>query len=116
MVPASIVTARLRSWLTVRPDELSLNRSLYAVTVAASAGLIWLAQWPPMADMPQHAAQVALLHDLLTGQSPWASEFRINLLTPYLIGYGLALPLSFIFSATTAVKIVLTGAFLAFVA
>jgi hypothetical protein len=56
------------------------------------------------------------LHDLLTGQSPWTSEFRINLLTPYLIGYGLALPLSFVFSATTAVKIVLTGAFLAFVA
>jgi hypothetical protein len=116
MVAAKIVTARLRSWLTVRPDELSLHHSLYAVTVAASAGLIWLANWPPMADMPQHVAQVALLHDLLTRQSPWASEFRINLLTPYLIGYGLALPLSFIVSATTAVKIVLTGAFLAFVA
>ena len=116
MVPAGIVTTRLRSWLAVLPDELSFNPSLYAVTVAASAGLIWLAHWPPMADMPQHVAQVALLHDLLTGQSPWASEFRVNLLTPYLIGYGLALPLSFIFSATTAVKIVLTGAFLAFVA
>ena len=119
MILTGILTTRLRSWLTVRSDKrqaLSLNRSLYAPTVAVSAALIWLARWPPMADMPQHVAQVALWHDLLTGQSPWAGEFRINLLTPYLIGYGFALPLSFVFSATTAVKIVLTGAFLAFVA
>lgn len=85
---------------------------LFSIGVAA----IWAAPRPYMIDLPQHAGQVALLHDLALGRSPWAGEVHINLLTPYLIGYGLALPLSFIMPAVAALKVVLTAAYAAFFA
>ena len=91
------------------------ERALFALTVLAAASLMWLAPRLPMTDLPQHAAQVALWRDLLLGQSPWAEIVRINLATPYLIGYGALLPLSFVFSMETATRLLLTLAFLAFV-
>ncbi len=45
-------------------------------TVAGASAIIWLAPFPPMADFPQHAGQVALLRDLLLGRSPWSGEMR----------------------------------------
>jgi hypothetical protein len=108
----------LRNWANAFVDwlaNLAESRRAFAITVVCAASLFWLAPRPPMTDLPQHVAQVALWRDLLLGQSPWADLFRINLLTPYLVGYGLALALSFVVSALTAVKIVLTAAFLAFV-
>jgi hypothetical protein len=80
------------------------------------ASLVWMTGHPPMVDLPQHAGQVALLRDLLFGDSPWADIVRINWLTPYLLGYGLALPLSLIMPAGTALKLLLTVAYLGFVA
>jgi len=68
-----------------------------------------------MVDLPQHAGQIALLRDMLLGQSPWADQFRINLFTPYLLGYGLALPLSLVIPIATVLKILLSLAYLAFV-
>lgn len=68
-----------------------------------------------MADFAQHAGQVALLHDLAAGTSPWSELFRINLFTPYLVGYGLALPLSFLMPAGAAIKLIFSAAYVAFV-
>lgn len=68
-----------------------------------------------MVDMAQHAGQVSLLHDLVAGTSPWSDVFRINLFTPYLVGYGLALPLSFILPVGMALKLILSLAYVAFV-
>lgn len=96
--------------LLVRGETL-----LLAATVVFAAGMMWLAPRLPMVDLPQHAAQVALWRDLLLGQSNWTDLVRINLATPYLIGYGLMLPLSFAFSMSVATRILLTLAFLAFV-
>jgi hypothetical protein len=94
---------------------LAVNRTAYVTTVLAAASIFWLAPRPPMVDLPQHAAQISLWHDLLTGQSPWTDLFLINVLTPYLTAYSLALGLSFIVSATTAFKILLTIGLIAFV-
>jgi hypothetical protein len=69
-----------------------------------------------MADLPQHAAQVAVWHDLLMGTSKWEPMLYINYFTPYLIGYGLALMLSFILPVSAALKVVLALAFYGFVA
>ena len=99
-----------------RPSAVRAERLLFWLTVLAAAGMMWLAPRLPMVDLPQHVAQVALWHDLLTGQSAFAGLVRINLLTPYLIGYGLMLPLTFVVTANVTAKIVLTLAFLAFVA
>lgn len=76
--------------------------------------VIWAPPRPPMVDLPQHAGQVALLRDLMLGRSPWTREVRINLFTPYLLGYGLAWPLSMIMPVAAALKLVLTGAYAAF--
>ncbi len=88
---------------------------LYILAALWGAGIFWLAPHPPMVDLPQHAAQVALLRDLLQGTSPWADFFRINWITPYLIGYGLALPLALIMPVAAALKLLLSLAYLAFV-
>ena len=68
-----------------------------------------------MVDFPQHAGQVALLHDLAAGSSPWASMFQINWFTPYLVGYGLALPFSFLMPVGAAIKVVFSAAYVGFV-
>lgn len=80
------------------------------------AALFWFAEHLPMIDLPQHAGQVVLLRDLVLGQSPWVDLVRMNWLTPYLLGYGLALPLTIVMPAGTALKVLLTLAYLSFVA
>lgn len=104
-VPAAPLAARLTR----------VERLLFGFTVVAAASIMWLAPRPPMGDLAQHAGQVALWRDLLLGQTPFAEFVHINLLTPYLIGYGLLLPLSFVFEMATTAKIILTLAFLGFV-
>lgn len=92
-----------------------LWRSIFLLTVTFGILVNWLAPHPPMTDLPQHAGQVALLRDILLNQSPWAELFRINWFTPYVIGYGLALPLSLFMPIATAFKLMLSIAFVAFV-
>jgi len=90
-------------------------RVLFMLMTVWGASIVWLAPHPPMVDLPQHAGQIVLLRDLLFGHSPWEYMFRINPLTPYLLGYGLALPLSMIMPITTALKLLLSLAYLGFV-
>ncbi|VXA95921.1 conserved membrane hypothetical protein [Burkholderia sp. 8Y] len=93
-----------------------LPRALFIVAVLYGAVLFWIAPRPPLADLPQHAGQVMLLHDLLEHASPWTDQLRINLFTPYLIGYGLALPLTYVMAVSAAIKLILTLAYFGFVA
>lgn len=88
---------------------------LFLLTIALGVLVNWLAPHPPMTDLPQHAGQVALLRDILFGQSAWSELFRINWLTPYVIGYGLALPLSLFMPVVVAFKLMLSAAYVAFV-
>jgi hypothetical protein len=96
-------------------NNSSALRILFLLTLLWGVAIIWIAPRPPLIDLPQHAGQVALWRDLLTGTSPWSDLFRLNLWTPYLIGYGLALPLSFIMPVGTAMQVVLSLAYIAFV-
>ena len=57
-----------------------------------------------------------LLRDLLEHTSPWQSLVQINLLTPYLVGYGVALPFTYLMPIGAALKCVLMLAYFAFVA
>lgn len=92
-----------------------ITRILFVLAVVWGASIFWLAPHPPMVDLPQHAGQVALLRDLLLGNSRWADVMQVNLLTPYLIGYGLALPLAFVLPVAAALKVLLSAAYIAFV-
>ena len=93
-----------------------LGQILFIGTVLLAGALFWIAPRPPMGDLPQHAAQVALLHDLVNGTSPWADLVRANYFTPYLLGYGLAFVLSFVMPVVSAMKLFLMLAFYAYVA
>jgi hypothetical protein len=99
-----------------RLSTLALSRFAYWATVALAASIFWLSPRLPMVDLPQHVAQVTLWHDLITDQSPWADLFTINLFTPYLTTYTLALCLSFLMSTSIAFKLLLTAALIGFVA
>jgi hypothetical protein len=92
-----------------------LPRAVYVSTVLVGGLIPWLAPRPAMGDLPEHAAQVALLRDLLAGTSPWSELVRVNYFTPYLLGYALALALSFIVPVVAALKISLTLAYYVFV-
>src|SRR4051812_35236964 len=91
-------------------------RLLWLLFIAWGAAIFWIAPHPPMVDFPQHAAQISLLRDLVSGRSPWSSQLQINLLTPYLIGYGLASLLSFAMPVVYAMKLLLSVAYLLFIA
>ena len=95
--------------------QRSILHVLFLLTVIWAVCIFWIAPRPPLTDLPQHAGQVALLHDLLTGNSPWLDTFRINLFTPYLLGYGFAVALSFLVPVGVAWKLTLSLAYLAFV-
>ncbi len=90
-------------------------RLLFIISALWGALIFWIAPHPPMVDLPQHAGQVVLLKQILLGDSPWAEQLRINLFTPYIIGYGLALPLSFLMPVAAALKLLLSAAYIAFV-
>jgi hypothetical protein len=89
--------------------------ALVWLTVAAAASVVWLAPRPPMADLPQHVAQIVHLKALLLGESQWSDLLRLNFATVYLVPYLLGLALSFLLSATAAIKLLFTAALVAFV-
>lgn len=92
-----------------------MMRVAFWATVLFAAATFWLVSRPPMADLPQHAGQIALLHDLLFGESKWQPLVYVNWFTPYLAGYGLALLLSLVMPVLAALKVLLTVAYLGFV-
>jgi hypothetical protein len=47
----------------------------------------WFAPHPPLVDLPQHAAQIVMARDFGNQSLDYANVFRINWLTPYLLGY-----------------------------
>lgn len=94
--------------------ERVAERALLYIFVLAAALSVWAARYPPLGDLPQHAAQVTLALDLLRGESRWADIVTFNFFTPYLIGYGLIALLAQVFPIATAVKLVLSLSVLAF--
>ncbi len=91
-------------------------RGLYWLCCAWAVASMWLAPHLPQIDLPQHAGQVALLRDLLSGHSAWSGELRVHLLTPYLLGYLSLLALSSAMPIESAIALLYSIFFLAFVA
>ena len=88
---------------------------LYLLTLGWGVINFWIAPHTPLTDLPQHAGQIALLSDLLLGQSKWNGVFSINWLTPYLSTYALSTMLSQLMTITIAFKLLLSIGYLAFV-
>lgn len=91
------------------------ERVAFWLTVILAGATVWIVPRLPLADLPQHAGQIALWHDLLLGTSKWQSLVQVNYFTPYLVGCSLALLLSFIMPVSAALKLVLALSYYGFV-
>jgi hypothetical protein len=87
VVSTNVVTGQEEA---VRPGERLLGRvsgswGLLLIASALAAIPVWLSTYPPMTDLPQHAAQVALLRNLHNPAFRFSGLFWINWFTPYLL-------------------------------
>ncbi len=71
---------------------------------------VWMASFPPMVDLPEHAAQIALLRNLHNPGFPFANLFWVNWFTPYLLGYMLVYTFTPLLGIVTATKFVVAVA------
>lgn len=75
---------------------------------------VWLPHFPPMVDIPQHAAQVSLFLNLGKPEFPFSEQFQVNWFTPYLLGYALIAIFTPLLGIVTACKLVIWFALAAF--
>jgi len=71
---------------------------------------VWVASYPPMVDLPQHAAQVAMLRNLHDPNFRFAGLFEVNWFTPYLVGYMAVYALAPLLGIVAACKLVISAA------
>ena len=97
-----------------KPQAAPVEKYMFLLACLLCGIPIWLPQFPPMADLPQHAAQVALLLNLGKPEFPFAELFHLNLFTPYLLGYGLIAAFTPLLGIVAACKLVIWLALAAF--
>ncbi len=86
------------------------NRLLFAAGLALSVVPLWIPEFLPLVDVPQHAAQVASLHELWSSNALFTDALMVNWFTPYIGGYLVAYAVSLIFPVVTSIKIVASAA------
>ena len=101
------MTHRLKLLFSLR------NSALFAAALLLSVVPIWLTPYLPLVDIPEHAAQVASLHELWNGNSLFTDTFQINWFTPYLLGDLLLYAVSTVLPIVTATKLVVSAALMA---
>jgi hypothetical protein len=96
------------------PSGFGIPWEAWAFWLASLLALLplWLPALPPMADLPQHAAQVALFRDLWSGSSPWEGLLLVKWFTPYILGYAITIGLAEVFGVVVACKLVVSIAML----
>jgi hypothetical protein len=88
-------------------------RSRHGLLLIMAASLlatvpVWIPTLPPMTDLPDHAAQIALLRALRDPAFTYAADLQINWLTPYWLGYVLAYVLTPLVGILAACRLILT--------
>lgn len=89
------------------PQTKPVEKYLFLLACLMCGIPVWLPQFPPMVDLPQHAAQVALLLNLGNPAFPFSELFHLNLFTPYLLGYGLIAAFTPVLGIVAACKLVI---------
>lgn len=87
-------------------DKRGLWSSLVAGLLAALP--IWMTTYPPMVDLPQYAAQVAMFNHMMAGDWQFADLFGVELFTPYLSAFFLIWVIEPVAGMVTAVKVVVS--------
>jgi hypothetical protein len=89
------------------------NSRLFFAVLALSVAPLWLVAYLPMVDMPQHAAQIAALREIWSGNEALEELFWINWFTPYLLGYLLLYAAGLILPLPIAAKLIVTASVVA---
>jgi len=97
---------QLRKALAVADSAQARETWLLIAASLLATVPVWLSSFPPMVDLPEHAAQVALLHNLHNPGFAFASLFWVNWFTPYLFGYMLVYALAPVLGIVVACKVV----------
>jgi hypothetical protein len=85
----------------------------YLVSAAAALVPLFAVKYPPMVDLPQHAAAVFIWLHYGDPAHGFRELFAIDYLSPYVLGHGLARLLAEVLSVLTALKTVTALAILA---
>ena len=85
------------------------NQALFLSAVVLSIVPLWIPEFLPLVDVPQHAALVASMHGLLSGNEYLGESLEINWFTPYLGGYLALFLASAVLPIVPATKLVVTG-------
>ncbi len=96
------------------PPKHHAEKYLFLLACLLSMLPVWLAHFPPMVDLPQHAAQIALFLNLHDASFPFAPLFDTNLFTPYLLGYSVIAVFTPVLGIVAASKLVISLALAAF--
>lgn len=94
---------------------IDVNKYLWTFCVTWAALVIFIADYPPLIDLPQHAGQIRLLIDYLQGDFNQGSTFTVNFFTPYLLGYSIAAVLGLLLPVIVSIKVVLACGFIAYI-
>lgn len=71
---------------------------------------LWLLDFLPLGDLPDHAGQI----QVILNYENYQDDYRINWFTPYLVAYAITIFFGQIFSVATSIKIVLSLSVLSF--
>jgi hypothetical protein len=95
---------------------LRRNRELVVLIFASLLATVpvWISYYPMMTDLPQHAAQIALLRNLQDPSFKYSGLFGHQWFTPYWLGYMLAYVLTPLTGIRIALKLVVSLALASF--
>ena len=88
------------------------ERRLFLLVICITIAFLFYPTYLPLVDLPQHAAQVVSLDQILKKNFLWGSFTELNWDTPYLTGYLSWLLLYQIFDIKTSAKVFLICIFL----
>jgi hypothetical protein len=94
-------------------NRVSLERILFYCCCILSASPLLFSHYPPMVDLPQHAAQVATLRQLDSPDFAFGHLFLVHWWVPYRGGYSLLWLLSQWMPIVLAVKVLLSAVIVA---
>lgn len=90
--------------------RILLAEILFFLLILASCRPLWLTDWLPLQDLPQHLAAIRVLHDFSQPELGFQSWFELTPMSTQYIGfYLLASLLSFIFEVETATRILIVA-------
>ena len=91
------------------------DRATFSALIMLAVVGFWICPHLPLVDLPQHAAQIAGLRDVLRGDFAWGHLAEVNFLTPYLLGYIPGAVLALVMPVNSVISLLFSIALICFV-